>query len=838
MFSFATYLTESLDVDKLKHLEHAEDHIIHGGHEGVMHAIDNLEDVHKLLTGKKTNTRVTTKYDGSPSVVFGKHPETGQFFVASKSAFNKDPKINYSHEDIERNHGHAPGLVSKLKAALDHLPKVMPKEGGVYQGDFLYDKPDVFHEDGHLKFAPNTIVYGAHKDSAQGKRIARSKIGFVVHTKYSGNKLDDMKAGFDVNHAKFIQHPDVNLVNPEIASHATANYTPSVQQKYQSHRDEALKTYLGMNSDVVRDLSRHNDHLKPYINATVRDGTTPTLQGYQQHLAKRRDAEVAKLKTESSRQKKAGVYNDLINHTEANKEDFHRALALHSHIQKAKDTLVNAIGNPTEFSHTVGGQEVKPEGFVAIRNGRPTKLVDRAEFSRVNFANNRGKREADPLHEEVEVQVLVEQANEEKRHVFAFGRMNPPTVGHAALVDKVKEVAKAQGADHSVVISHSQDPKKNPLSAEQKLVHAKRFFPGTNLQTSTREAPTFIHHLKMLHKQGVDHVTMVAGSDRIEEYRKLLQKYNGPGKDFNFKSVNVVSAGERDPDADDVAGMSASKMRAHAAAGNFAQFKKGIPSHVSDKHARELFDHVRAGMNIKEDVAVEDEQLTEARLRTDITKRASGFHFKKFLGKPVEQVQKQLDSGARKKYKLHSTMEDGRHVYHGIDSEGHHHYSIVDHDGTVAAHVNMIKYGKSHKIDMAVAKPGAGVHKLYHHLITKHNHILTSDEQSTGGLSIWQRLRKMGGVGIHGYHKKSGKAQHVDIVHRPELSHVGDPELEKFTKTKGGTIRQRKAEYGDLKRTQAMQLVAHKSRNIRPMKSVREDVESIVHAVVEQRAGE
>ena len=83
---------------------------------------------------------VTTKYDGSPSIVFGTHPETGRFFVASKSAFNKDPKINYTPEDIERNHGHAPGLVEKLKGALEHLPKIMPRNGGVYQGDLMYKK--------------------------------------------------------------------------------------------------------------------------------------------------------------------------------------------------------------------------------------------------------------------------------------------------------------------------------------------------------------------------------------------------------------------------------------------------------------------------------------------------------------------------------------------------------------------------------------------------------------------------------------------------------------------------------------------------------------------------
>ena len=86
---------------KLKHLEHAEDHVIHAGREGFVHAHQNLTDLHDQMKGRKNNTSITTKYDGSPSIVFGHHPENGKFFVGSKSVFNKTPKVNYSHEDIE-----------------------------------------------------------------------------------------------------------------------------------------------------------------------------------------------------------------------------------------------------------------------------------------------------------------------------------------------------------------------------------------------------------------------------------------------------------------------------------------------------------------------------------------------------------------------------------------------------------------------------------------------------------------------------------------------------------------------------------------------------------------
>jgi nicotinamide mononucleotide adenylyltransferase len=203
------------------------------------------------------------------------------------------------------------------------------------------------------------------------------------------------------------------------------------------------------------------------------------------------------------------------------------------------------------------------------------------------------------------------QESKENHAVLAFGRMNPPTTGHGKLVDKVKEVAKENNASHHVVLSHSQDKAKNPLSAESKLKHAKRFFPKTNLSVSDKEHPTFLHHAAKLHKQGVTHLHMIAGSDRVNEYKKKLAQYNGTHKDalYNFKKITVHSAGERDPDAEGTEGMSASKMRAHASSGNYKEFKKGVPSHVPEHHAKELYHDVRHHMGVKESVDASFEEL-------------------------------------------------------------------------------------------------------------------------------------------------------------------------------------------------------------------------------------
>lgn len=199
-------------------------------------------------------------------------------------------------------------------------------------------------------------------------------------------------------------------------------------------------------------------------------------------------------------------------------------------------------------------------------------------------------------------QFLAEDADRPKKPVvFAFGRMNPPTTGHEKLVQKVHDEAKKHGAYHEVVLSHSQDAKKNPLDVKTKIKHAKRFFPHTNIRAASKTEPTLLHHAARLSKAGHDHLIMVAGSDRVHEYNKLLNTYNGkPDKKgnipYSFKKISVVSAGHRDPDAEGSEGMSASKMREHAKNNNFKEFKKGVPDHVSHEHTRELFHDVRKHM--------------------------------------------------------------------------------------------------------------------------------------------------------------------------------------------------------------------------------------------------
>jgi hypothetical protein len=180
--------------------------------------------------------------------------------------------------------------------------------------------------------------------------------------------------------------------------------------------------------------------------------------------------------------------------------------------------------------------------------------------------------------------------------VITFGRMNPPTVGHQKVVEAE---AKKQGAMPHVYLSHSQDKKKNPLDYNTKIRIARKAF-GPSVTKS--RARTVIEVMQELEKMGHTEVTLIAGSDRVAEFKKLLNRYNG--KDFTFDKITVKSAGERDPDAEGAEGMSATKMRAAAQSGDYNSFKKGTPK-MSEKEKKDLYNKVRSSMESVQVEAVE-----------------------------------------------------------------------------------------------------------------------------------------------------------------------------------------------------------------------------------------
>ena len=202
---------QTLQEDTNTHLEHLEDEIINGGMAGAKTALLFLNSLTDMLSGSSTSKlTVTTKWDGAPAVFAGINPENGKFFVATKSLFNKVPKINYTNADIKSNHG-TEGPVNKLKVALKYLPEL--NMDGIYQGDIMFTKEDLEQEniDGvtSLTFTPNTITYAVPDDSDLASTIRKSKIGVVWHTTYKGSTIADLSASFGVDASKFTKTKNV-----------------------------------------------------------------------------------------------------------------------------------------------------------------------------------------------------------------------------------------------------------------------------------------------------------------------------------------------------------------------------------------------------------------------------------------------------------------------------------------------------------------------------------------------------------------------------------------------------------------------------------------------------
>lgn len=187
----------------------------------------------------------------------------------------------------------------------------------------------------------------------------------------------------------------------------------------------------------------------------------------------------------------------------------------------------------------------------------------------------------------------------EKGAVFTFGRFNPPTTGHEKLVKKLN--SQKSFGDVLLFSSHSNDKVKNPLSHKDKVKYLKAFF-GRQVNVVDADVKQIFQILTFLHDKKYTKIRMVVGSDRVKEFENIIKKYNsvkGRHGFYNFNEIQIVSAGERDPDADDVSGMSASKMREFAEKGDFENFKEGVPS-TGKRLADKLYKDIRKGMGINE----------------------------------------------------------------------------------------------------------------------------------------------------------------------------------------------------------------------------------------------
>lgn len=570
-FVFEEYVAE----DKNKHIEHVEDNVLNAdAPAGFKSAIGSLTNIHHQLVNGTSSGNLTMKYDGSPAIVYGHHPETGKFFVGIKSALSKNPKLNYTHEDIQKNYSKAPGLVEKMSAALDHLPKITPSHG-VYQGDLMFTKPDVKTTKKGVSFTPNTITYTAKGDDAE--KIKKAKLGIVNHTKYTGSTMETLKAEPFSNPEEFVKHPDVYNINAE-HDIGKLNYSDSDISKFNGHISAAQNLHHMQGAAAYNATERDRGdrgNIKTYINHTVRSGDKPSTEGFAKFMTDGYVAKANAVKRDATKSAKLTAARDHITHILHNTEHYDTVFKIHNHLQNAKHVLLGVLNQDHgSFEHTINDNPSKPEGFVHRHEGKTNKYVDRTEFSKSNFEKNRTPAKAEG----------------EKSAVVTFGRFNPPTAGHEKLINKIKGLAKQNSAEPIVIVSHSHDAAYNILPQDVKMKHLNAAFKGVNFIKSDHNAPSLVQHLHAMHDQGYKHVTVVTGADRKDEFEDLADRYFRD----KFKSIKVVSAGDRDEESSDVDGISASKMRQAALLGDRKSFHEMAPSTMSTKQKDEMLKDVQS----------------------------------------------------------------------------------------------------------------------------------------------------------------------------------------------------------------------------------------------------
>tara|TARA_B100000686_G_C16793214_1_gene980265 strand:+ start:2436 stop:3647 length:1212 start_codon:yes stop_codon:yes gene_type:complete len=391
-------------MSKNTHLEHLEDSILLDGGKGAKDAFMFLDELARVFsTVGNNNMKITTKWDGAPAVFCGLYPGTSRFFVGTKSIFNVGAKINFNNADVDKNHGHAPGLASKLKDCLKYLPALNIK--GVAQGDLLFTddkkKAKVNNQDCIL-FQPNTITYCIPKEDELYDKAWEAKLGVVFHTQYIGDTIQNMRAKFGYDVSELSKSNNVLVLSAE---------TGELGKDFLLDNNEKreLITIRNNSSKLVADkfldlMAEHNagkdqlvvgTRLKIFFNKYIREGqkmgtSKQVLSQFKEYFRSEVQKAADKLKTPKGKAAKLTKLYDGLDLIDKCQKELINTIDLYKNLQMAKDMFVHKLEKGERFGtflRTDTGYDITaPEGYVAITEGeKAVKLVDRLSFSTANF---------------------------------------------------------------------------------------------------------------------------------------------------------------------------------------------------------------------------------------------------------------------------------------------------------------------------------------------------------------------------------------------------------------------------------------------------------------------
>ena len=401
--SFRQFFTEAFVVEAsegvLQHLSHLEELILTNQNQGAEMIVQFLNGLLDTFKGKVDSPIYTTiKFDGAPSIVAGYNPENNDFFVSTKSITNVQPKINYTDLDIDKNHGHAPGLAKKLKIALKYLPAII--RSGIYQGDFMFSKEDLntTQIDGEdlILFKPNTITYAVEQHSPLGQRILAAQMGVVFHTKLTGKDLSTLQSSPNVSVSEFNQTQDVFL---DDAKFKDLSGLATLTLEETKTLEKLIATITNLSKKVKWDQISPEiyTHIKTFVNNLIRQGQfvdkpQETYSSFINWITTKSQTETKTLKTEKGKQKRQAAFQEYLKKIEGNQANVVNLLNLTKKIDQAKKMFISkynsAIKTKQFITQPDGTLKVTaPEGYVAVDHlGNMVKLVDRLEFSKANFA--------------------------------------------------------------------------------------------------------------------------------------------------------------------------------------------------------------------------------------------------------------------------------------------------------------------------------------------------------------------------------------------------------------------------------------------------------------------
>jgi len=394
--NFAEFITEQ----KNTHMTHIEDKVIYGGVNGAREAIIALRSLRDMLAGEKDGN-VSVKWDGAPAIFAGIDPSDGQFFVAKKGIFNKNPKVYKTDKDV--NADTSGDLNKKMKLALKLLPELGIK--GVIQGDFVFGPGDVktsrIKGKSYITFHPNTIVYAIPVGTDLAKQIKAAKIGIVWHTEYKGSTFETMKASYNYDASRLKKSRNVWSQDAQLEDATAATMTAAETQEVNEYLSLAGRTFNKIAGSALRQLEKDevlSQHIETHGNSFVRKGELPPepkkrVTDLIKWMENKYQKEIDKRKSEKGKAAQQDKLDNLLNFfSNENRTNLEMIFELQRAIVLAKLKLINRLNKISKmdtFLKTKNGYRVTgQEGYVAIDKlgGDAVKIVDRMEFSYANFS--------------------------------------------------------------------------------------------------------------------------------------------------------------------------------------------------------------------------------------------------------------------------------------------------------------------------------------------------------------------------------------------------------------------------------------------------------------------